>query len=269
MITMAFNNPLQLTPERVAAMHDTEAALLSIVFIAQQKIHNEENGYRLSKIFANIVPDDFDDIKYGTIFAAMRNLYQRREEITPAALNAECQREGLDCKDSVPRITQALIANGQPTDANASFFIKAIKQNSLERHALQFIADNVEAIREGTAEENAVSLLAAGLAKLYINSREQADKEKTCAEIVADEIDVIGNEYEMTDEERKTNSYLFPFASLNRLSEGGMMRDDLWTIMAGAGVGKTAIALQISNRLAGKYEKNVLYVSTEINPGPM
>ena len=221
---------------------ETEQSVIGTLIIDEQK---RENIYKLSE-------EHFSNPTHKFIYKSIKKLYDSNKSIDTFGLSEELKRTGYN----IP-ITLILTLSDYAMPHTIDQQIKILEDKRLRRKTYNMLNQAMLSIAAG--EENITgfnSTLASKLDNLTENKIQSSDDMKSL-------VNRLMNEFDKQKSKQEINKYLYGIKELDNLT-AGLQKQEVTTIAAKSGVGKTALALQIAKRISTRGLK-VLFISREMS----
>ena len=211
------------------------------------------------RVASSVKPDDFYSAANGDIYAAIVDLYNRREPTDIVTLSAELDRRNrLELIGGIGYLSSLLTV--VPTSVHVEFYSKIVERTATLR---RLIHAGTEIVRIGYDDATEVDdAIDRAEQALFDVSQRRATKD---FESVGDVLDSYFNELEYIRNNRgDVVGVPTGYTELDRLT-GGLQRSDLIIIAARPAVGKTSFALGIAHSSALKHARKVGIFSLEMS----
>lgn len=210
------------------------------------------------KVISMVDPEDFYRDEHRWIVKATYNLALAEKPID--IVSVADNLKSMDKLDFVGGVTYlARLADAVPNSANAGYYAKIVKDKSIMR---QLISVGSEISELGFDESNDVDTLIDNAEKKIFSLSEKRIKTyfTQLKDFLGSSFEAIERRYKL-----KTGFSGLPsgFPTLDRIT-GGFQSSDLIIIAARPSLGKTSLATNISEYLAGKEKKGVAIFSLEM-----
>ena len=212
---------------------DSEQAVLGSILIDRDAIVEVADFLR---------PADFYRAANGTIYAAMLDLYGRREPIDVVTVAEALERSGELANVGGPSYLSQL-GNNTPTAVHVEQYGRIVERKALGRSLIQ-AAGRIAAIGYEDSPDTSDALDRAQQELLAITER-QSSSWAQLRSLLPDAYDYLGR----LAEGALIQGIASGIASLDRLT-GGFMPGDLVVLAARPSVGKTACAIQVAQGAA-------------------
>lgn len=211
------------------------------------------------KVISTIDPEDFYRDEHRTIMKAVYDLAMKEKPIDIISVADSLKSKGkLDAVGGIAYL--ARLADSVPNSANVDYYVKIVKDKSLLR---QLISIGGEISELGFNQSNDVDALI-DTAEKKIFSLSQKRIKTYFVQLK----DFLGKSFEEIERryKLKTGFAGLPsgFKSLDKIT-GGFQASDLIIIAARPSVGKTSLATNIAEYVAGKEKKGVAIFSLEMS----
>lgn len=205
-----------------------------------------------------VQPEDFYRTSHGIIFAAMRELFERREPIDLTTLSNALQVQGkLDQVGGWDYLVELTLA--VPTAANARYYAEIVSEKAVLRQIIDTTTELASRAYEGA--ERPDDLLNAAQRQILLLSR-NAQREMTRIEGVLPA--AMKHLTALFESEGQVTGIPTGFSRLDRLTSG-LQPGNLIIIAARPGVGKTSLVLNMAAHAAIHYNKAVAFFSLEMS----
>ncbi len=229
---------------------DAEASLLGAVLI---------DGDAIVKIADAITPDDFFDARNMHIYAAVVQLYEKRQAIDVLTLSDQLKNNGyLDMIGGPAYLTE--LTNFVPTAAHVEQYAEIVAQKSMRR---RLISTSHEISNLGFDEgRNLKELIEEAETRLF-----QVSQQHVKQNIVSIE-DILAESFERLDELHKDKKSIrgvpTGYKDLDNIL-AGLQKSDLFILAARPSMGKTAFVLNLAHNIAVDSKLPVLLFSLEMS----
>lgn len=206
-----------------------------------------------------LLPDDFYDERHKDIYEAILSLYEERVPVDVLTV-AEKLKKQKDLKRVGGASYLTDIANKVPTAAHVEHYGKIVKDFSVKRALMKAASRLVEfSLDEGMSSAD---LLDKAESEVFSLSQKNVKKEFVSIR------DTLAESFDRLDELHKTEGGLrgiaTGFIDLDNAT-AGFQKSNLIILAARPGVGKSALALNISQYAAITNKKSVGYFSLEMS----
>ncbi len=232
--------------------HDLEAerSVLGAILIDEEAI---------IKVSDHIKAESFYDRSHQLIYEGVVQLYEQREAIDVVTLTNQLKKnQVLKRVGGVSAISD--LANQFSTAANAESYAKLIKEYYIKRQLITLGSQMSEMSFDSS--KSAQEVLDIAESKVFKVSQTHSSQEFISLK------DTLVESFERLDELQKSEGELrgvpTGYQDLDDLS-AGMQRSNLLILAARPGMGKTALALNITQNIAVKYKKKVGFFSLEMS----
>ncbi len=232
--------------------HDLEAerSVLGSILIDQDAI------VRVAEL---LKPESFYDPGHQKIYEAMESLYDKRSPIDAVTLTNQLKKmKELDKVGGAANVAQ--LSSLVSTSANVVHYAKLVAETSIRRRMISYSAELSELAFDDakevgdvvdTAEQKVFSLSQTHTGKSFISIKE-----------------TLAESFERLDELQRSGSELrgvpTGFADIDRLL-AGMQKSNMLILAARPGMGKTALALNITQYVSVTARKKVGFFSLEMS----
>ena len=206
-----------------------------------------------------ISTDDFYTAANALIFKAIKDLHEQDKPIDLVAVNEELKKADTDkaFQNTAIQYINDIMLKLYPTQG-IEYYIEILKDKSLRRKIIKECRETITATLESKEDPAAIK---AGLSETLDQIRSDESDE---SDRLYDVLSEVFDELENFDEE-ELRKYYTGIPDLDNLTHG--LHKSEVTVLAGRpGTGKTAMAVQIAMKLAGKGLK-VLFISREMSQG--
>lgn len=225
----------------------------------------------VDEVFSVVRPEDFDEPKYSVIYQAIQDIVHQDEEVTAITVAKRIDETGQ--VDSIGGFSEleSLLSGGVHwiTDATLLTYAGIVREGSVKHKVHQ---DLINAAKETFVHNSGVSAKE-GIEILHhsLNEVMYSLSDETHSVSIDDNVDnyleILKRRQEIYEENKGSNAGLQGIPSnlptLNELT-GGWMPEQLITVAARTGVGKTVFAVN-SAVAAARANKRVLFFSLEMN----
>ena len=206
-----------------------------------------------------LLPDDFYDERHKDIYEAILSLYEERVPVDVLTV-AEKLKKQKDLKRVGGASYLTDIANKVPTAAHVEHYGKIVKDQAVKRALMKAASRLVEfSLDEGMSSAD---LLDKAESEVFSLSQKNVKKEFVSIR------DTLAESFDRLDELHKTEGGLrgiaTGFIDLDNAT-AGFQKSNLIILAARPGVGKSALALNISQYAAITNKKSVGYFSLEMS----
>lgn len=206
-----------------------------------------------------IVADDFYRTSHGAIFQAMQALADKREPIDVVTLANQMRSQGtLESAGGLEYL--AHLATLVPSSANVSFYAKVIKEKSLKRRVIH---ESSQIISEAFDDEGEVSSFLDSVEQriLSVSDFRVNPSFHKVGEVVQESIKIVEKLY---DKKELVTGVPSGFNKLDEMT-AGFQPSDLIILAARPSMGKTALALNISEFVGVNKKLPVAFFSLEMS----
>lgn len=237
----------KLPPQNIEA----EQSLLGALLIDKDAV------IRIAEI---LQPNDFyRSESHGQIFAAIKNLYDKRDPIDLVTLTAELKKQGTYDKVGGTSYLTTLV-NTVPTAAHVENYARIIKAHSVKRSLIAQATALVE--RSYDEKEEVADLLEAAEQGIFSISQQNIKRDFIPIK------DALTQSFDRLDELQKSSGKLrgVPTGFRDLDSKlAGMQDSNLIILAARPGIGKTSITLNIAQYVAVQANLPVGFFSLEMS----
>ena len=233
---------------------DAEESVLGAVLIDRDAI---------GKVAPFLKPDDFYRERNGSIYAAMLDLYDRREPIDYMTLSDELSRRGqLEAVGGILYLGRLLEV--VPTSLHVEEYGHIVERTALMRRLIS-AGGKIAALGYADAFDVDTTLEKAEQQLLAVAQKRVTRGFESLAEVLRQYLEQL----EQLEEGNRTR-YGVPtgFIDLDKLT-GGLQRSDLVILAARPAMGKTSLALNICASAALKYKATIGMFSLEMSKGQL
>lgn len=204
--------------------------------------------------------DDFTDIKYRDIFAAMISVHKQNKALNLGTIISELEELGYIDEIGGTDFINTLITDFIDTDSLADN-VRLLQDKRITREIFMKMDELASNYNKGKFETDLSFISTAEMRISEIARTRRIDGFKGISEVSKQIKDHI-------EEARKSDDNLIGYDTgyneLNRLTSG-MQKGQMVVIAARPGVGKTALGINICYNVAEKTKKPVLIFSAEMN----
>jgi replicative DNA helicase len=229
---------------------DAETSLLGALLIDTDAI---------VKIADTVTERDFFEARNQKIFAAVSELYERREAIDVLTLADRLKNNGyLDAVGGAPYLTE--LTNFVPTAAHIEQYAEIVAQKALRR---RLISTSQEMVNLGYDESKQLQeLIEEAETKLFEVSQQRVKQSIVSLEtILAESFDRLDD---LHKDKQKIRGVSTGYKDLDNIL-AGFQRSDLIVLAARPSMGKTALALNFAHNVAVQSKLPVLMFSLEMS----
>lgn len=211
------------------------------------------------RISTFLQPEDFYVQRHGWIYAAIRDLHERREPADLVTLTDDLERKGQLAEIGGPAFLTGLI-NATPTSIHVEYYARIVERTAVLRRLIDAAGQIAKLAYQDVDDVDEVVDRAESI--VFGVSEKRVSRELVPIRQVLDEFyDRIEYLYEHQGEIIGIPTGL---ADLDKLL-GGFQRSDLVIIAGRPGMGKTSLALSIALQAARKWDKRVGIFSLEMS----
>jgi len=205
-------------------------------------------------------PEDFYRQAHGAIYEAILELHERREPSDFITLTDELQRRAqLDRVGGAAYLTSLL--NVVPTAIHVEHYARIVERNATLRRLID-AATRIAALAYDASDADANEVVDRAEQILFSVAERHLSRDLTpIQEVLRQYFERIGYLYEHQGEMIGIPT---GFSKLDLLL-GGMQRADLLILAARPGMGKTSLALTITNNAARRFRQRVAVFSLEMS----
>jgi len=205
-------------------------------------------------------PEDFYRQAHGAIYEAILELHERREPSDFITLTDELQRRAqLDKVGGAAYLTSLL--NVVPTAIHVEHYARIVERNATLRRLID-AATRIAALAYDASDADANEVVDRAEQILFSVAERHLSRDLTpIQEVLRQYFERIGYLYEHQGEMIGIPT---GFSKLDLLL-GGMQRADLLILAARPGMGKTSLALTITNNAARRFRQRVAVFSLEMS----
>lgn len=204
-------------------------------------------------------PDDFYVQRNGLIYAAVRDLHERREPADLVTLTDELERRGQLAQIGGPPFLTGLI-NATPTSIHVEYYARIVERTAILRRLIDAAGQIAKLAYQDVDDVDEVVDRAESI--IFGVSEKRVSRELVPIRQVLDEFyDRI--EY-LSAHQGEIIGIPTGLADLDKLL-GGFQRSDLVIIAGRPGMGKTSLALSIALQAARKWNKRVGIFTLEMS----
>jgi replicative DNA helicase len=204
-------------------------------------------------------PDDFYVQRNGWIYAAIRDLHERREPADLVTLTDELERREQLAQIGGPPFLTSLI-NATPTSIHVEYYARIVERTAILRRLIDAAGQIAKLAYQDVDDVDEVVDRAESI--IFGVSEKRASRDLVPIRQVLDEFyDRI--EY-LSAHQGEIIGIPTGLADLDKLL-GGFQRSDLIIIAGRPGMGKTSLALSIALQAARKWDKRVGIFSLEMS----
>jgi replicative DNA helicase len=206
-----------------------------------------------------LVENDFYSTAHQRIFTAAVALSEKGEPVDTITLSAELQKN--KCLEEVGGSAYlVLLANAVPTAANVQYHAQIVREKAILRSLIQAATGIVT--RSFDAPHNVDEFLDEAEQLIFeIGSRGKYQGFASLKEVLVQAFDRIEKLY---DEKRGVTGLSTGFVDLNRITSG-LQGSDLIIIAARPSMGKTTLALNMTQQIAVREKKPTAFFSMEMS----
>lgn len=203
-------------------------------------------------------PEDFYQPAHGTIYQAMRDLYNRREPTDILTLSDELgRRNQLDSVGGLAYLSS--LVESVPTAVHVEYYSRIVERTSTQRRLIQAGAEVVSVgYREDLEIEDALDQAERSI--FGVAQRRLTKEFLKIDEVLEGFFDRLGERREQLD---ALVGVPTGFSDLDKLT-GGLQRSDLIILAARPGFGKSALALGLAYSAAVQHDRTVGIFSLEM-----
>lgn len=230
---------------------DIEASLLGSLLI---------DSDAFMKIADQIFSEDFYDEKHKKIFAAMRNLHDKRSPIDILTLSEQLKTQAhLELIGGASFLTE--LTNTVPTASHLEQYVQIVADKAIRRRLIAASQDIVDVSFD--ENKSLAELIEEAETRLFEVSQKHVKQDITSLETI------LGDSFDRLDDLHRNKGGIRGIPTglrdLDKLL-AGLQRSDLVVIAARPSMGKTALMLNMSLDIATKAKQGaVLYFSLEMS----
>lgn len=229
---------------------DAESSLLGALLIDTDAI---------VKVADSLLASDFYDDKHGTIYSAIKKLYEQHSPVDILTVTNQLRASSeLDMVGGASYLTQ--LTNYVPTAAHVEQYASIVAQKALRRRLIKASQEITELSYDEarTLQE----LIEDAEARLFEVSQKHIKQDIVSLETI------LGESFDRLDELHKDKGKIRGIPTGFKDLDGilaGLQRSDLIIIAARPSMGKTALALNLAHNIATKANEVVLLFSLEMS----
>ncbi len=213
----------------------------------------------LVKVADMIAPDSFYDPAHNTIYAAIEQLYEKRQPVDVITLADQLKKmKKLDEAGGTAAL--ARLSNILSTAANVTEYARVVANLSIKRKVISIASELTEKAFDESMEANDVMDVAEQ--RVFAISQDHGSKSFTSIK------ETLVGSFERLDELQRNGGELrgvpTGFADLDKML-AGMQKSNLIILAARPGMGKTAFALNIAHHAAVTSKMRVGVFSLEMS----
>lgn len=205
----------------------------------------------IPRISEEITLDDFENSKYKEFYSAILELHSEEKRISPAEIVE------IFIKRNIPFLQEdILMFSNPPTDAPTTL-ARLLKKESVSSKAVYKLTETISSLKEGSDTIELLGTLtdeASRLSARLIDNNTVSFSEQVSSEL----------EKYLSDEEVDNIAIATPYETLNNYLSGGFKAEQLITVGARTGVGKTVVATNCAAKACSE-GKSVLFFSLEMS----
>lgn len=206
-----------------------------------------------------LVADDFYVERHGWIYAAIRELYERREPADLVTLTDELERRNqLDQIGGPTYVTRLL--NATPTSIHVEFYARIVERTAVLRRLIDAAGQIARLAYEDTEDAREV-VDQAEVIIFNVAARHANQDLRPIRQVLDQYFDRIEYLYQHRGEMIGVPTGI---ADLDKLL-GGMQRSDLLILAGRPGMGKTSMALSMALHASRRWQKRVAIFSLEMS----
>ena len=238
--------PAKLLPQNIEA----EEAVLGSLLIDPDAI---------IRIATFLQPEDFYVQRHGWIYAAVRELHERREPADLVTLTDELERRDQLGQIGGPAFLTSLI-NATPTSIHVEYYARIVERTAILRRLIDAATQIAKLAYQDVDDVDEVVDRAESI--IFVVSEKRVSRDLVPIRQVLDEFyDRI--EY-LSAHQGEIIGIPTGLADLDKLL-GGFQRSDLIIIAGRPGMGKTSLALSMALQAARKWDKRIGIFSLEMS----
>lgn len=201
-----------------------------------------------------LTPQDFGKEINRVLYQAMLNLDRQGGVMDPVTILQETERMGA----KISRQYVLELMDTTPTANNVEEYAKITRENALRRELVALCDGTKERLDQGGDTQEILSGMTQQLDKLQ--------QEGVTSDLVGPDeaMDLFYTHRLAVDSGQKSGFVPTGYRDLDNLLGGGLLASGMYVLAARPGMGKTALALNIADRVA-KQTGSVLFVSLEMD----
>lgn len=229
---------------------DAEVSLLGSILIEDEVI---------SEIADRIQPDDFYEKRHGTIYEAMRQLFEKHKPVDLLTLSNALNNTGdLEMTGGSSYLTE--LTNAVPTAAHAEHYADIVAEKSMRRKLIRASEDIVN-LSFSDGASSVQEILEEAEKRLFAVSQKNTKQDLVSIE------QILADGFDRLDELHKNKGQLRGVKTGWRDLDNktaGLQKSDLIILAARPAMGKTAFVLNLAQNVAVHEKKSVLFFSLEM-----
>jgi replicative DNA helicase len=229
---------------------DVERSVLGAVLIDEDAI---------IKVSDYLKPDSFYDRAHRRIFAAMRELYEKREAIDVVTLTNQLKKkQHLSEIGGASKL--AKLSNTVSTAANVESYARMVREYYIKRQLISLSGEVSELAFDSS--KDAQEVLDVAESKVFTVSQKHTDQDFVPIK------DTLVESFERLDELQKNGGELRGVPTgYQDLDDklAGMQKSNLLILAARPGMGKTALSLNIAQNMSVDHKQKVGFFSLEMS----
>ncbi|RME73541.1 MAG: replicative DNA helicase [Chloroflexi bacterium] len=211
------------------------------------------------RIATFLTPDDFFVERNGWIYAAIRDLHERREPADLVTLTDELERRGQLDEIGGPAYLTGLI-NATPTSIHVEYYARIVERTAVLRRLIRAAGDIARLAYQDTDDVEAVVDRAEEI--IFNVAARRVDQDLRPIRQV---IDKFYDRIEYLHEHRgELIGVPTGLIDLDKIL-GGLQRSDMIVMAGRPGMGKTSLALSIALQAARRHQKRIAIFSLEMS----
>ncbi len=206
-----------------------------------------------------LTENDFYSTAHKKIFSGVISLSEKGEPVDLVTLSEELQRD--QCLDAIGgRSYLVTLANAVPTAANVQYHSQIVREKSILRSLIQTATGIVS--RSFDAPHDVDEFLDEAEQMIFeIGKRGKQQNFASLKEVLVDAFDRIEK---LFDEKKGVTGVSTGFADMDKLTSG-LQASDLIVIAARPSMGKTTLALNMTQQIAVKEKRPTAFFSMEMS----
>lgn len=229
---------------------DAEVSLLGSILIEDEVI---------SEIADRIQPDDFYEKRHGTIYQAMRQLFEKHKPVDLLTLSNALNNTGeLEMTGGSSYLTE--LTNAVPTAAHAEHYADIVAEKSMRRKLIRASEDIVN-LSFSDGASSVQEILEEAEKRLFAVSQKNTKQDMVSIE------QILAEGFDRLDDLHKNKGQLRGVKTGWRDLDNktaGLQKSDLIILAARPAMGKTAFVLNLAQNVAVHEKKSVLFFSLEM-----